>query len=677
MSARATAFETLLRGLRRPLNFLDPRRDLPLLLSDLAESLPVPQDIYLADEEATPLVGFPILRSDGIDALTDALDEYVKAEERAHVQMRRNERFDASGLEERWKRYRDLLSTAMENTVTSSYGRDLPGMFWLHHSVQLARLLKDTPQRAARIDAQIGRSAGGKIKYEVLFRYLDRVLEVTHDIVDRIAIDTEEPSDALFPELLGRMRDNVLILTEDYIGPDLAELRHYLDDHLGIDGRDFSYRLARVARWTGDELRRDPELRAATEHLLEKTGAGARELFARPGFLAYVSERQGYEPGEFLSPRQIEIWERLAVKLKEFELMHTVRRLMVPLESTDEHLEFRQRGLDRTWGGPSRTRVSSATRAYDFMAPWVVDPEVARFGMIYDVTDFSQTLSRLERSKALEQDRSMQLMFRFQRRVNRLADGNRLTLEKYLGDGAFYSARKAVRMLRAAILTQRAYRHAVDEGFPFDRGLRMALNFGHYFLLPIETGSTDGSQRYEFFGQGVVELSRLTTGKTLQEIEELKFSLVKLGYSETDVHRFFAPLAAARLDLVDEREESRDFYAYVGRNSKLVNEGIVATEAFVNRLSREVRGRELHRVAHDRHLFVSLEIQHGDERLRLGLRKLGVAELKGLDPITVYEMVDGRDWSDSTLQSLPGTDLVSALERHYGLQLTGASRPRT
>ena len=95
--------------------------------------------------------------------------------------------------------------------------------------------------------------------------------------------------------------------------------------------------------------------------------------------------------------------------------------------------------------GGEWARLSPATRPLDFMAPWVVDPLVSRFGLIYDISDFTETVTMLRRSGALEQDRSFRMMFRFQRKVNRLASQQRAKLEKYLGDGAFYTTRRALR----------------------------------------------------------------------------------------------------------------------------------------------------------------------------------------------------------------------------------------
>ncbi|MEZ5313418.1 MAG: hypothetical protein R2862_07045 [Thermoanaerobaculia bacterium] len=121
---------------------------------------------------------------------------------------------------------------------------------------------------------------------------------------------------------------------------------------------------------------------------------------------------------------------------------------------------------------------------------------------------------------------------------------------------------------------QRAYREALAKGFPFCTGLRIALNHGQYRLLPIQIGSREeGGDRYEFFGHGVVELTRLTTGKASREIDEIRNLLITQGYPEATVNRFFAPMLRRNVDVIDKREEARGFYAYINPNGSLVNEG--------------------------------------------------------------------------------------------------------
>jgi hypothetical protein len=388
---------------------------------------------------------------------------------------------------------------------------------------------------------------------------------------------------------------------------------------------------------------------------------------ATAGFVEYLAGLPGYDPQALFSPDKVQVWEALLVKLKEFELFHGIRRLVVSVQQQDNALVLVDRSLNRTWvGGPPTIEVSSATGRSTSWRRGVVDPQISRFGMIYDVTDFSHIVSLLRRASSEEQDRSFRQMFRFQRRVHRLATSQRLKLEKYLGDGAFYSARDAFRMLVVALQVQRFYRQALEEGFPFNRGMRIALNFAQYRLLPIHGGGVGEPERYEFFGHGVVELSRLTTGKSMRELEEFKVLLVNLGYPEADG----APLLRAARHRrgrtsVDKREERRSFYAYINRNGNLVNEGIVATSQLCRATRRRgggaeavparYEGRELRR-ARRRAARRPLPRRRAQARHRQAQRARAAGDLRARRRRPLSRRLAAPDWSR----------LMAAPDRDYG-----------
>ncbi|HEY7213549.1 MAG TPA: hypothetical protein VIC28_02915, partial [Thermoanaerobaculia bacterium] len=520
---------SFLQMLQGPFNFLraDPE-EVRRLVPDLQRELPIPRPIFLEDESATPLQGFPILLSAGMIEMRTALRECIAAEEAVQMAGLRREAHDVNAYTQGWDCYSGLLSDALANATISSYGRQYPAIFWLQHSLDVARLLKGVPQRILRQDSELGRRHGAAIKYRILDRYLDRVLAISYDVVQRMAGATEEAEEELFPRLLNRMRDNVLLFTEDHIGPDLAELASYFSGSLDIDGRDLRRRYEELARWHFQQLAVDPELRALSLHLLRSDPRNdARDLLRRPGYVAYLSSLREYDPQRLLPPPLVQVWENLLLKLKEFELVHGLRRLIVLIESCDGRMVGRELAPGKGMSG-KELRLSSATRPLDFTAPWVVDPRVERYGMIYDISEFSQTLSVLHRAGDYSQDSAFLAMFRFQRRIHRLAASHRAKLEKYLGDGAFYSSREATNLLLCSVRLQRYYVEAVREGLPFDRGMRIALNYGPYRLIPM--GGRPEEERYEFFGPGLVELSRLTTGKATQEFDEVKTMLINQGY---------------------------------------------------------------------------------------------------------------------------------------------------
>lgn len=663
---------SLLPLLPGPFNFLrrDPE-EVGRLLPDLQRALPTPQPVFLEDEGATPLRGYPVLLSEAMQALAAALRQYVHCEETVQLAIQRRDTYDRKPYNTAWERYRSLLLRAVENATISNYGRLFPAVFWLYHSTDVARLLKETPKRMLREDLEIGRRLGDTIKYRVFDRFLDRVLAATYDLVQKVADATEEAEEELFPRLLTRMRDNVLIFTEDHISPDLAELGSYFAGYLKIDGREIRQRLDDLQRWHAEQLASDHELRAVTACLYHADPAtDGRDLLNRPGYLSFLTTRPSYNPVRLLPPILVQVWENLLIKLKEFELFHALRRSLLRVErEPDGRMVARESPGSR--GAPKGAiTLSPVTRPLDFMAPWVVDPRVERFGLIYDISDFSQTVSYLQRSGTESQDEAFRAMFRFQRRVNRLAGSRRVKLEKYLGDGAFYSSREALNLLICAIHLQRNYEQAVREGFAFDRGMRIALNFGAYRLIPMGSGGGHEGERYEFFGHGMVELSRLVTGKATQEVDEVKTMLIAQGYPEPTVHRFFAPLGAANLDVVDKREESRRFYAYINRNGTLHNNGLVATGAYVSRLEKELGPGPLARGADGERSYVVFQVDDGGERLAAGLRKLGIVRLKGLERLGVYEIVDAATLDGASLRPLRGEHLVAAADREVTRPLT-------
>jgi hypothetical protein len=663
---------SLLQLLPGPFNFLrsDPE-ELQRLFPDVERAIPIPAPVFLDDENATPLRGFPILLSAEMAALRLALQAYIHAEEVLQLAILRHDTYDRKHYNTGWEQYRALLAKAVENATISSYGRHYPAIFWLHHSLDVARLLKETPKRILRADLEIGRRSGDALKYRVFDRFLDRVLSTSYDLVQRVAGATEEVEEELFPRLLTRLRDNVLIFTEDYIGPDLAELGSYFNGYLKVDGRELRQRLEELARWHAGRLAADRELRSMVVNLLQADPrSDPRAMLNRPGYVAYLATRSDYNPLQLLPPVMVQVWESLLTKLKEFELFHSLRRAMVPVETTEDGSMISREVPGVRATSKVTLRLSQVTRPLDFMAPWVVDPRVERYGLIYDIAEFSQTVSMLHRSGHESQDEAFRMVFRLQRRINRLALSRRVKLEKYLGDGAFYSSREALNTLIVAIHVQRYYEQAIGEGFPFDRGLRIGLNFGAYRLIPMGSGRSGEGERYEFFGHGLVELSRLVSGKATQEIDEVRILLLNSGYPESSVHRFFAPLTENNLDVVDKREENRRFYAYINRNGTLFNSGLVATGSFVTQLDRSLGPNALSRGSDGERFYVVLSVDDGSDKLLVGVRKLGVARLKGLERMPVYEFVDGAVLDTESLKPLRGERLTVAVDREFARNMT-------
>jgi hypothetical protein len=147
--------------------------------------------------------------------------------------------------------------------------------------------------------------------------------------------------------------------------------------------------------------------------------------------------------------------------------------------------------------------------------------------------------------------------------------------------------------------------------------------------------------------------------------------LINQGYPEATVHRFFAPLAQKNIDMVDKREESRRFYAYINRNGSLHNNGMVATAAFMSKLEHELGPRRLQRGTDGERKYVVLDLDDGGEPLPVGIRKLGLVQLKGLEKLMVFEIVDGSTLDSGSLRALPDQQLVNMIDREFSSAIAG------
>ncbi len=663
----------LARLLRGKFSFLRNTPDeLRAAIPEWEKILPLPQRIFLSQEEATPIQGFPILITEPLRQMREHLASYVEAEEELEIAAIRGRALGSSRVRAAWQRYERLLEMATENACSSSFGRLYPSIFWLYHSVAVARLFKESPRRIRRSDLEVGKAHADRLKYLIFNRYLDKLLSVTYDVARRVAEATEEPEREHFPALLARMRDNVLILTEDHVSPDLAELNSFFSGNLDIDGREFRSRLERLVAWHDEQLE-EPAFRRAVVRLLGLDEHESPMVYlARPGYVDFLATLPSYSPERLLPPPWIEVWSTLVERLKEFELLSALRRLVVPILEDGARLKCSAAAAGMALTGRREVELSDSTRPMDFTTPWVVDPLVQRFGLIYDITEFSAIVSALRRSGNQTQEDSIRQIFRFQRRVNQMTKAHRLQLEKYLGDGALYSGRFPTRLVAAAVHLQRFYRRAREEGFQFDRGLRIALNYGKYRLLPIEAAG--GEQRYEFFGHGIVELTRLVTGKTSQEIDDVKTVLLSRGYDPESVNRFFAPVAQQTVQLSDRAEEARTFYAYVNASGVLINEGIVATERFVECLADTTGSGGLFSVTEGSRRYVGLAFDEESGSITVGIRKLGQALLKGLGSVAVFELIDGEAWQGRNIEPLSGTTLLAEVERHFEQAIASTAR---
>lgn len=591
-------------------------------------SLPHPYKIFFNDEAQPPILGFPVHETAALVDLDARLDRWLNEETR--WQMNRD--LPKERVQQAFASYLNSVTKLAENAIVSNLLADYHAVFWLAHSIDVARQFAALPRRVSAIDMQVGRSQGDQLKYRIYARWATEIREQVTALGTRVApiMDGEQERAIGF---LRTLLDNVLIFTEEFIGPDLRELRSFLTGYLRKDFTPFRESFEKLRTLAGELIRSDRVFRSGVSALgfsTDTTVPVGTMLNRR--FQRFLLEHPAAEP--VLTRDEREQLAAISRRLVEFAVLHQLRRGIVWMTTTAEGAIV----------APDRrgTTFSRSTRPIDFGRPGVVDPMVYRFGLMYDIAAFSETLGSLARAGRKGEMNSYRQMVLFQRKIESIAERHRLQFEKFLGDGAFYTTRRALRLVRAAVEIQRFYSEMKQKGFAFDKGMRIAVNYGYYRLLPMKPATVASQQVMEFYGPGIVELSRLTTGKATKEIEEIQGFLVSHGYESSKVQQFFAPLARG-VDMIDHKMHQREFYAYVNTSGHLVNEGIVASMSLLQELSNELRSEELeiYRIEADWGRYVGFRPSlEGFEFI--GIRLIGSVSLKGLSQVEAGEIVPFR-----------------------------------
>jgi len=588
--------------------------------------LPQPYKIFPAEETQQPILGFPVAESPIMRDLDARLDNWLTHE--CYWQVRR----DSSSKEKTqlaFAAYTSQLVKLGENAMMANVLNDYHAVFWLAHSLDLARQFSSIPRRVSTVDTQAGRAQGDSLKYRIYQKWVNEVRDLMTHVAAKSAplLDGDEQRALQFIRLL---QEDVLLLTEEFIGPDLRELRSFVTGYLHREFQSFRDGFERLRAAATDLLQSDRTVRASLPLFGANVDQGiTTALLMDARFQAFLYESTAVQNAVTREDR--EQFSLISRRIREFAVLNQLRRGIVWLTT----LPTGQLVSDRRTAG----NFSRSTRPMDFGRPGVIDPMVHRFGLIYDISAFTETLGAIRRGGEKEEVRSYRQMLLFQRRLESVAQRHRLMFEKFLGDGAFYTTRRALRLVRAAVEIQRFYSEMKRKGFAFNKGLRIALNFGYYRLLPLKTGDEQNDRITEFYGPGIVELSRLTTGKANKEIEEIAAFLIARGYDQSKVQAFFAPLSRG-VDVVDKDQQSREFFAYMNANGNLINEGIVASLPLLQELSGELtaESQQLFRLKSPFGTYIGFNpaipgIEH------IGIRLLGMVALKGLDNIEVGEIV--------------------------------------
>jgi hypothetical protein len=615
--------------------------------------LPKPYKIFPADETQSPALGFPVADAPVLRELEAKLDRWL-AEEVAWQAGRQQAAKEKAQLA--CTAYMTQLMRLAENALMSNLLSDYHAVFWLAHSFDLSRQFSSIPRRVSSFDTQIGRTQGDAFKYRIFAKWASDTREAMTQLATKASpiLDGEEQRGLQFFRLL---TDDVLILTEEFIGPDLRELRSFVNGYLRRDFQAFRDSIERMREIALDLLHRDRTFRAAlplfSSHFSSNDQGIPMALMLDTRFQNFLFDQNAIQAAVTREDR--EQFQLIARRLREFAVLNQLRRGITMMTVTaDKQIVSADKRA---------TAYSRSTRPMDFGRPGVVDPMVHRFGLIYDISNFTETLGNIRRGGRKEEISSYRQMLLFQRKLDSIAGRHLLQFEKFLGDGAFYTTRRALRLIRAAVEIQRCYADVRSDGFAFNKGVRIALNFGYYRLLPMK-GS--GNERItEFYGPGIVELSRLTTGKASREIDEFASFLLTHGYDPAKVQAFFAPLAHG-VDVIDHTQHAREFYAYVNNSGHLVNEGIVASFPLLQELSNELiaEGQQLFRLRAPWATYIGFAPSlTGLEYV--GVRLIGNVSLKGLDDVDIGEIVPFAP-GDVEATPLDGTEpLVLAIRQEF------------
>jgi hypothetical protein len=619
---------------------IDLERFLAEVIDQPFATLPIPAKIFLSDEIQPQGYGFPVMKTTALDDLESRLSRWLDDE----IAARSGGSTQKGRADESLQAYRVAAVKLARNALHSSILADYHSIFWLIHSGQVAHAMTALTRRVAEKAPAVSHDQADTIKHAVAARWMQAIRDSISDI-------DPDGDDRKF-RFLRMILDNPLIVTEEFIGQDLRELRSYFTGSLR---RDFAI----CRKWIDGVRARVTEL-MSTDRLFNRSMTLLGYPDKTPAHIALLDRRVHQlldAHPSYKTDADQPLFDQISKRLLEFALVYHLRRGLVWMKTTAD-------GENVSDGTAETTIYSRAIRPMNFGRRGIVEPIVFRFGLVYDITSFTQTLGEVARAGQEEEQASYRQMLEFQRDLADVSKRHGLQFEKFLGDGAFYTSRRATRILHAAIEVQTFYAAARAKGFAFNKGMRIALNYGYYRLLPMQVTS-DGNEIKEFYGPGIVELSRLTTGKATKELEDIQHLLLSHGYDQMEVYKFFAPLS--RAERGDNKEQQREFYAYVNESGHLINEGIVVSVPFLKQLSTEIveDGQRLYRLRSSWSSYLGIPATN-ESGTYIGFRMLGSVSLKGIGNQDVAEVVrlDSKDAEISMIdENKPFVQLLQQ-ERH-------------
>jgi hypothetical protein len=656
---RATTVEEALQQSDLRLVFLTPAERAGAwqdLFGEASPAVPSPYWLYSEGDQAPLILGFPVRVSQPWEAFGRELTRLLEAEASYRRALALHEEVSKAALVEHRRLLVGHIAEVLENAYLYNYGQHLPEIFMLVLTREVAERLRAVVRTLATNTPELPPRTVDEIRYAIA----QRLADVTHrarthalDRVRRAEVIQPTPASRAFAEII---RTDLLPFAEIRFGAELKELHSFLQGHLHLDAARFQG----LYRTTTEKVRDLRELDPNFDRVLASTDPEApglppdRILFAKS--VLDLLDIWPHPRTPRLSADLHRLLVDLAQRCKRFEVISVLRDRIFPVAERGFRTVTQVQG--------QVVQLSNSTRPFDFTTPGVLPSVVRRYGLLYDLVEFTQLIEELRRRGRGTEEQAMRQMVRFLGRVDEIRERHRLRFEKFLGDGAFYSARSPRGVFLAGAELRLLYERMRKQGFPFDRGLRLAMNVGSYHLLPMFSAAGDRSH-FEFFGHGLVELVRLTTGKTTHEVEDIADFLIASGYDLNKVLQFLEPVRHA--NRFTEFVKDRPYAAFIAENGELVNLGSVVTESFLRDLETEWGDLPLVQAEHlgMRWLFLPTGPE-GDEVLWVGLRFLGTARLKGLDPTPLAEVMVFEQPPPSAVLLEKGTPLLQTLQQLSG-----------
>lgn len=647
--------------LRRPVFLTDEdiTGEWQVMLPQFAASLPAPFPIFSPDEQRVLTWGYPAKLSGGFRRLHQQLERQVgrEIEYRLLSSPDSDDRRKVMQGRDRWVL---SLENVLQNAILNDYGRGLVEVFLLLLSSDIQQTLSKVPRF---MQSRMGdRAQGEEVRIQLATIFGGLLSRAGFAAAERVRNLAETPSNIGTSPVLKLIREDPLLLVETRPPSAPGRLSILMPSTSHGDVGVLLKLAERVRQQLASVLQDRPDLRGVVRHVCGRTFDPKGPFAALEPRLLDLLRSAGYARSFELERAELGLLRSLGLRLKAIELVAALRQrvvMMEPLPGGGWTIRLK--------GEP--VEVASSTRPLDFTDRGVIDSAVHRYGLIYDLTDFTTVLEEVRKAGRTAEEKALEFMYVFQRHTEVIRERRRLSFEKFLGDGAFFSARRAARTLAAACEIQSAYDQLRQRGFPFDKGLRIAVNSAEYRLLPMRE-SRAGQVEYEFFGHGIVELARLTTGKSTRELEEVAELLVHAGYDPDEVEKFLTPLIENRGARTSACE--RRYSATLDTKGELVNEGIVLTLPFVASLEKELDELLVVEGNFDgcRWLVVELDPDRAGP-VTVGLRIIGMARLKGLP---LLELVEAIPWGVEYGEVQPASSRAGLIAKLRQLSSPGNHR---